>query len=152
MAHTLYLPAGMAIPIQLTYTYTGTRFQSDFISSFSQFGSVKTGYRLPYVPAHQGAVQFTLEHPNIHITLVGQLRGDMLDKAGPQGPVPENSGVPTLGLLDASLAIPLGQRFRLYATGSNILGNKQLTSWRPMGAKPTAPRQIMVGLKMQSNQ
>ena len=149
MAHVFYLPAAMSLPIQVSYTWTNAQFQSDFFSGFSQFGAVKKGYRLPYVPEHQSGIQIGLEHPNFHFTLVGQLRSGMLDSAGPKETAPEGGVIPALGLLDASVAVPINDRFRLYATANNVLGNQSAVSWRPFGARPTAPRQFMIGLKMQ---
>jgi len=152
MAHILYLPAAIRVPFQLSYTFTHTQFQSSFTSGFSQFGTVEAGDRLPYVPAHQAALQVTLEHPNLHLTLAGQLRSNMRDKAGPQGPISTVSSIPMLALMDASLAIPLTQRIKLYGTLTNLLNTHTRVSWRPMGARPTAPRQFMVGIKMQPSQ
>jgi Fe(3+) dicitrate transport protein len=146
-AHTFYLPAAMSLPFQLSYTWTGTQFRSDFTSDFSQFGTVERGDRLPYVPEHQVSAQFSVVHPNLEVTVVGQLRTGMLDASGAQGPV-SSTDIPSLGLLDAAVAVPIGNRFRVYASSTNLTGSTQKVSWRPMGARPTAPRQFMVGLKM----
>ena len=53
---------------------------------------------------------------------------------------------------------PLGSRFPTHevatemirggdTTATNLLGSTAITSWRPVGARPTAPRTVMVGIK-----
>ena len=39
------------------------------------------------------------------------------------------------------------KNWRLYLTASNLGNAKAITSWRPYGARPVAPRQVMAGIK-----
>ena len=74
--------------------------------------------------------------------------GGMLDEAGiwPED-LTEDSHIPPLLLLDSALHANLTDTVSLYSTGTNLLGATAITSWRPIGARPTAPRTVMVGIK-----
>ena len=128
-----------------SYAFTRSRFQSAFSSNFPQFGDVDVGYSLPYVAEHQGSLVMSLEHSRIQLS--GGLSGHsgMLDSAG-VWPLTEVD-IPPLLLLDAAARTPLGDRLELYVTGTNIGDSRAITSWRPVGARPVAPRQIMLGIQ-----
>ena len=70
----------------------------------------------------------------------------MLDAAG-RFPVTE-ADIPPLFLFDASVRVQATRRLELYAVGTNLTASQAITSWRPMGARPTAPLTVMVGLKL----
>ena len=67
----------------------------------------------------------------------------MLDRAGNLG----EADIPELLLVDASAHFSLARDWELYATGTNLTGATAVTSWRPFGARPAAPLQIMAGIK-----
>ena len=49
---TFAISPSTTLRLGLTYTYTKSEFQSSFLSTFSQFGAVKQGDELPYLPEH----------------------------------------------------------------------------------------------------
>ena len=49
--------------VSLTYTYTQSEFQSSFLSTFSQFGAVKEGDELPYLPENLAKISADLLYP-----------------------------------------------------------------------------------------
>ncbi|MEC7947807.1 MAG: TonB-dependent receptor [Myxococcota bacterium] len=140
------LPGPFTLPVEATYTWTWSAFQTGFVSGFPQFGTVEIGDRLPYVPEHQGSARVTLRHPRFDIGSAVSARSEMLDEAGtfPGGEL----DIPALVLLDAIARVRVSERALVYATGSNLTRQDAITSWRPYGARPTAPLQVMVGLKV----
>ena len=42
------------------------------------------------------------------------------------------------------------ERITVYVNGTNLANRATLTSWRPLGARPVAPRQIMAGIEVRS--
>ena len=139
------LPGAFSMPLSATYTWTESRFATGFVSGFPQFGTVEIGDSLPYVPQHQLAGSLTLQHPRFELTGGMSHRTEMLDEAGT---FPATAAdVPALTLVDAAASVVLHERLSLYATGTNLTGADGITSWRPFGARPTAPLQVMVGLK-----
>ncbi len=148
-AQTEGLLAGrLWLPLQVNGTFTDTRFRNSFTSGFPQFGRVTEGESLPYVPRWTGSARTGVESLARRVSLsVGvTARSGMLDAAGelPGGEM----DVPPLLLLDAAAQAAVTDRVRLYATGTNLTGSKALESWRPFGARPTAPLQVMVGVKV----
>ena len=77
-------------------------------------------------------------------------RSAMLDAAGSfdgsANVVGADSEIPALLLVDLGAKRNIGRDFTLYATVTNITGTASITSWRPMGIRPTPPRQVMLGL------
>lgn len=143
---TLLLPGEFSLPVSATYTWTESRFRTGFVSSFPQFGTVEVGDSLPYAPQHQGSVQVTLQNPRFRVGVSGNGRTGMLNEAG-TWPV-EETDIPGLMLLDAAADVQITDRVQGYVTGTNLLGSTALTSWRPFGARPTPPRQVMVGVRV----
>jgi len=144
----LLLPGELSMPVEGTYAWTRSVFHTGFQSDFDQFGTVEVGDSLPYVPEHQGGARVGLMHPRVKTTLGVSARSGMLDEAG-VFPI-EDTDVPGIWLLDAAISGRVTPRVSVYATGSNLNGSTALTSWRPLGARPTAPRQVMLGVKVGS--
>ncbi len=142
--HRLLLPARLSVPLEASYTYTVGRFLTGFDSAFPQFGNVEPGFLLPYVPRQQGSARIGLEHPRFRLGLGLTGRSGMLDTAAGPDQEPE---VPGLVLLDAAAHVQLAEAWELYATGSNLTGRTDVVSWRPFGARPQAPLQVMAGVK-----
>ncbi len=140
------LPGAFTLPVRATWTTTQSVFQTGFVSGFPQFGTVEPGDSLPYVPQHQGSLRVTLKHEVWDLGAGASVRSGMLDEAGPM--VIDADDVPPLLLLDMAARVHVRERWTLYATGTNLTNTPGLTSWRPMGARPTAPLQVMVGVKV----
>jgi len=145
--HELLLVGRLSIPIELAYTWTRSFFATAFVSGFPQFGEVQAGDLLPYVPQHQGAARISLAHERWRLGASASARSGLLDAAGPL-PVPADVGVPPLVTLDLAADAALTGTVRAYATATNVTGSTALVSWRPLGARPTAPTQVTVGLKV----
>ena len=136
----------LTIPFSMSYTWNQSVFQSDFYSNFPQFGSVSYGDMLPYLPQHQGSLSIGLQKNNIFdVGLIGTYRSKMLDMAG----IFDDDGIqiPDIFLMNAAINVNITETYRIYLSGTNLLNNTSLTSLRPFGARPVAPRQIMVGIK-----
>jgi Fe(3+) dicitrate transport protein len=131
------------LPAQLSYSWTQSRFTTDFTSGFSQYGRVEAGDFLPYVAAHQAHLQVGIQHSRGALHAGLSYRGAMRDTAGSL----DNADIPPLLLLDASAHAQLSREWSLKATGTNLTGQTAITSWRPFGARPTAPLQIMLSLQ-----
>jgi len=142
----ILLPGVWALPLDASYALTQSAFQTGFSSDFSQFGTVEIGDRLPYSPLHQGAAHISLQHPVFDLGVGLTARSGMLDAAGDFDE--EVLEVPGLLLLDAAINVHAREWLTLYATGTNLTQSTAITSWRPFGARPTPPLQVMVGAKV----
>lgn len=142
----LLLPNQLKIPLTVSYTLTETAFLTGFVSGFPQFGTVEPGYALPYVPNHQLGARAGVAMPRWSLTGGLSWRSAMLDQAG-SFPV-EDTDIPALLLVDASLRWQATPRMEVYAVGTNLTGSAAITSWRPAGARTTPPLQVLGGIKV----
>jgi Fe(3+) dicitrate transport protein len=142
--HRFLLESGLEIPVDATYAWTQSEFQTGFSSAFPQFGQVEAGDSLPYVARHQGAFHAGVATVGVTLGAGISYRGEMLDAAGQFG---EGDAIAALWLVDAAASVALARGWSATATGTNLAGATGITSWRPFGARPTAPSQVMVGLK-----
>ena len=143
--HSFLLPGNLSIPLEGSYTLTQSRFRSSFASEFPQFGNVSTGDALPYLPEHQAAGRVGLRGKRFSSALGLIYRSEMLDSAGD---FESDLTVPSLFLVDASLNVQISPSTQLYLSGTNLLNNSAPTAWRPVGLRPSAPRQVMLGIKV----
>lgn len=140
----ILLPRRLSVPLAATYTWTRAEFRSTFSSAFPQFGAVSAGDLLPYLPMHQGSADLALAHPRFEVSARVSARSGMLDQAGPDPAAAEIGG---RALVDLAAHAVLFDPLTAYATLTNAGGSTAVESLRPFGARPTAPRQLMVGLK-----
>jgi Fe(3+) dicitrate transport protein len=138
------LSPGLTLPVEASYTLTQSAFKTAFSSSFPQFGDVAVGDSLPYVPRHQASASLGLESARVRLRASLSYRSDLLDTAGT---FRDEDTLSSLLLLDAGAKVILNTQWSLYLTGNNLTNSRTITSWRPFGARPTAPLQVMVGLK-----
>lgn len=144
--HTVALAPELELPLRASYTFTEATFRSAFVSAFPQFGSVAAGDFLPYLARHQASAQVGVRHRRFDVAVSVRTRSPMLDAAGPF----EDPLVPALTVLDAAANVQVTQALTVYATGSNLTGTSPIVSMRPLGARPPAPLQVMVGIKAQA--
>ncbi|MBM76693.1 MAG: ligand-gated channel protein [Proteobacteria bacterium] len=136
----------VSIPLGGSLTFNRSAFQTAFQSSFHQFGSVQEGDQLPYLPDVQSSLLVGLNTERLSLSSSLSHRSSMLDEAGVLGE--EELEIPSLLLLNAAADVQLTKRFSLYVSGTNLTNAQNITSWRPFGARPIAPLQVMAGLKI----
>ena len=133
----------LSLPVHVSYALTDSSFTTAFYSSFPQYGQVSAGDQLPYVARHQANLQAGIEHEKWSLTTGVAYRTHMLDSAGTD----DDANIPAQLLLNAAASVSIADEWRLYGTGTNLTNDQSVTSWRPFGARPTAPLQINIGLK-----
>lgn len=142
----VFLPGRLRLPVSFTYTLSQSSFRTGFVSGFPQFGTVSIGDALPYVPVHQGGVRVGLEHDRFRLSVGASARSGMRDEAG-AGPLDETA-IPAQALVDVAAHGKLSERLSGYVTVVNLTNTTVMESWRPFGARPTSPRQVMVGIEV----
>ncbi len=143
------LGQGLTLPFRASYTYTYTEFLSTFSSADPQFGNVRRGDELPYVPPNQVSAAVGLERARVHgwgVNVAGTFVDSMRERAG-QGSPPPGDLTDAYFLLDASVKYRLFAHLELYANGRNLLDDRYIASRRPFGARPGAPRWVMLGVR-----
>lgn len=130
----------------LYYTYTASRFEADFPSTNPQYGQVKIGDELPYLPRHQltGTFGFVLYDwtLNLSISYVGTQR----DISG-QGAISVNEKIDAFYTMDLATGYKVLERGKLYMAIRNLTNQKYIVSRRPFGARPGSPLQVQFGFE-----
>jgi Fe(3+) dicitrate transport protein len=140
------LTKGLTLPINVAYTHTESEFQNSFQSNFSQWGRVKSGDALPYLPENQISIEVALQHENWRAALLLKHVEAMQEAAGDNT---ELSGLWTdeLQQLDFSSWYLFSDNFKAYLKIDNLTDETVIVSRRPFGARPGKPRQATMGIK-----
>lgn len=136
----------VSLPIAFAYTHTKSEFQTDFDSTFSQWGQVKKGDELPYMPKHQASIELALASQSWRASLTAKYIGEMKEASGINT---ELAGFETESFvqLDFSVWHQLNDSMKLYVKLDNITDEVTVVSRRPFGARPGKPRQATLGIK-----
>jgi Fe(3+) dicitrate transport protein len=140
------LTKGLTLPINVAYTHTESEFQNSFQSNFSQWGRVKSGDALPYLPENQISIEVALQHENWRVALLLKHVEAMQEAAGDNT---ELSGLWTdeLQQLDFSSWYLFSDNVKAYLKIDNLTDETVIVSRRPFGARPGKPRQATMGIK-----
>lgn len=137
---------GWVVPFRASYTYTYTEFLSAFVSGDPIFGNVREGDEMPYVPAHQATGTVGVEHDRWGLNVGGTFVDAMWERAGRGDPKPGEK-TDAYFLLDASAKFRVLKELEVYVNGRNLNDDRYIASRRPFGARPGAPRTLLVGLR-----
>ena len=142
----LAISQSLTMPINVAYTYTKAEFQNDFQSTFSQWGTVSKGDKLPYLPENQVSVEIALAHENWRAALMFKHTDETPEAAG--------TGTELAGLMteelqqwDFSAWYRFSPDIKAYLKVDNLTDEEVIVSRRPFGARPGKPQQASVGIK-----
>lgn len=137
---------GFTIPLNVTYTYTDSAFQSSFESSFSQWGLVSKGDELPYLPEHQMRLETGVRAAKWDVLLAVKYTGEMREIAG-QGDINAVSHLEPLTTLDISSSYHINNDWTVQFNIDNVADAQEIVSRRPFGARPNKPRTAIATVK-----
>ncbi|MAD91402.1 MAG: membrane receptor protein [Gammaproteobacteria bacterium] len=139
---------GWIVPIEFAYTYTESAFQNSFLSSFSQWGNVVSGDELPYLPKHNARLQIGIENHQFSFNAALRYVSEMREIAG-QGVFEEGNFTPKHTIIDMSASWFVNDDWRFQLVAENITNKRVIVARRPIGARPTAPSLIRLGVQYQ---
>lgn len=136
-------------PLRATYTLMMSAFRTEFSSTNPEWGSVRVGDELPYLPRHQGTLGAGASQENrwaldTSATFVSKSR----EVAG-FGDFEDGATTDAYALLGLAGKIRAFQKLWVYARAANLLDSTYLVSRRPHGARPGAPRWVHLGIKIE---
>lgn len=137
---------GITFPTSVAYTLTRTKLLSDFRSADPQFGNVRAGDELPYVPRHQLFASAGVESARGGVFLSATFIDTMREQAG-QGETGPGERTEAQLTFDLNASWNFTREGQLYLNARNLLDNQVIISRRPYGARPNAPRTLLIGLK-----
>lgn len=135
-----------SVPINFNYTHTKAEFQNDFVSAFDEWGTVRAGDELPYIPEHQFFASAGLVASQWEVHVAGKYVGEMRTQAG-SGPIPSNEGTDAHFVMDVAGEYEVWGGTRLFATVDNLFDKEYVAARRPAGARPGKPLTATAGLK-----
>tara|TARA_B100000674_G_scaffold220275_1_gene180514 strand:+ start:122 stop:1276 length:1155 start_codon:yes stop_codon:yes gene_type:complete len=143
---TFEISQSSTLKIGLTYTYTQSEFQSSFLSTFSQFGAVKQGDELPYLPEHLAKISAGLSLPNWDFSVSVKYQSEMREEPG-QGPIDGGIFAEDYIVTDLNISWFATESLTVYASVKNALDERAIISHRPFGARPNAPLSTFIRAK-----
>ncbi|HZI04555.1 MAG TPA: TonB-dependent receptor, partial [Archangium sp.] len=138
---------GVTFPVTVAYTFTQTRLLEDFRSADPQFGQVEAGDELPYVPRHQVFASAGVESAFGGLYVSTTFTDSMREEAG-QGEVPPNLKTDPLLTFNVNASWNVTRWGQFYLSARNVLDADAIVSRRPYGARPNAPRTVLLGFKL----
>lgn len=143
-----FRPHGLVtIPLSVAYTLTGTALLTAFDSADPQLGNVEVGDELPYVPAHQLNLAAGISVWRFGVHAQFNLISPMREEAG-QGPLARGKATDWQATLDVVANAQVTDWLELYFNARNLTDQHAISSRRPYGARPNAPRTFLGGLKI----
>lgn len=132
------------VPVSIVYTYTDSEFKTSFDSGFPSWGIIEAGDELPYLPAHQLAINIGMAASGWDINVNPRFIDEMLEASG-EGEVLSGRSTKAYWILDASASYELDNNSVIYVKAENIFDRQEVISRRPYGARPSKPQQFYIG-------
>ena len=121
------------------YTYTESSFQESFLSTFSQFGIVKAGDELPYLPQHVAALGLALTAGKLEGTVDFKYQSEMREEPG-QDRISDGLFAQSITTIDAGLRYQVNDALNMQVMVRNVADERAVVAHRPFGARPNLPR------------
>ena len=137
---------GLALEVSLVYTYTESAFQESFFSQFSQWGLVRKGDALPYLPEHRGQLQVGLVADRWRVWTSVNAQSQMREEAG-KGDIDLGLYADSFTTVDVSGVWVIDDHWEAQLRIKNVLDESAVVSHRPYGARPNRTRSVMGSIK-----
>jgi Fe(3+) dicitrate transport protein len=148
--YELPLTDSISFNTQLNFTYTETAFQKSFLSQFSQWGLVKKGDELPYVPKYAGRWQVGIGNNDWAVDAALKYQHEMREVPG-LGELVPGQQTESLATLDLSATWYLSEQLNLKLMIRNATDESAIVSHRPYAARPNLPRMILGQIRYRFN-
>lgn len=136
-----------SLPFNLSYTYTNAEFTSDFDANFEEWGVVRAGFKLPYIPTHQLNLTASLEHKFFAFNFNTRYQSVIRTAPG-SGLIPTASKIDEFLVSDAALNVYLNEWTNINFSVTNLFNNQYEVARRPAGLRPGMPRAFRLGINV----
>ncbi len=148
LLHTLSLSDFSRLEWALSYTYTESEFGQTFLSGFSQWGLVREGDEVPYIPEHIGNARVSYFRNKWGIEGALDFQSEMREVPG-MGDIAEDLHADDFTTLDLTISHQTTEALTLQMMLLNALDKAAIVSHRPFGARPNRPRSLVARIKYQ---
>ena len=148
LLHTMSLTDFSRLEWALSYTYTESEFGQTFLSGFSQWGLVREGDELPYIPEHIGNARISYYRNKWGIEGALDFQSEMREVPG-TGDIGDDLHADDFTTLDLTISHQTTSALTLQVMMLNALDKAAIVSHRPFGARPNRPRSLVARIKYQ---
>jgi Fe(3+) dicitrate transport protein len=134
-------------PLSAAYTLTRSGFRTTFESDNPQWGDVEEGFELPYLPRHQLSASAAVRTRRAEVSASARHTSAMRDLAG-DGAIDPAASTEAATVFDLAGHLFLGAWGEAYLTVQNVTDEAHVAARRPFGARPGAPRIVILGYKI----
>ena len=134
------------LSLSANYTYTSSEFQESFLSTFSQFGLVREGDELPYLPEHIARIEVLMAKDDWEVSAAVKHQSSMREEPG-QGSVTEGVYAQELTIIDLSASWQFSDQGTAQVMLTNLADEQKIVSHRPFGARPNRPFAAILRIK-----
>ncbi len=138
--------SGLSIPARLAYTLTLANFETSFTSDNPQFGEVKAGDALPYLPVHQLSVTTGLDASDWGLAISAVLVDEMHESAYQDGDG-DDKVTDRFVMVDLSAHWDFFEDSQFYFKVDNALNAQPIVARLPFGARPAKPLLFQIGAR-----
>jgi Fe(3+) dicitrate transport protein len=131
------------IPLDFTYTYTDSRFDTD-IADTEYWGDVEEGDPIPYIPEHQ----FLLRLGFVMNRISADLSANYLDSVCTRPACGEFESTDDSLTLDLGAAYAITGSFDVFARIENLTNEQDIMGRQPYGARPNKARTAAIGVRL----
>jgi len=136
----------LGVPLSFNYTYTDAEFRSGFISEFEEFGTVRKGDKLAYLPEQMFHAEVGVEGERWSTRLGGTYADRMRTAAGRGTPLP-GQATDAAWVFDLAASYAIAKGTEVFARVENLFDEDYIASRRPAGARPGRPRATFIGIR-----
>lgn len=136
-----------SVPLVIAYTFTDSRFTTDFDASYEDWGEVQQGDIFPYQSAHQVNAMLGFAYAKFAAHINTNYISAMRTTPG-QGAIADAELIPARTVVDASVTYNVNPNWCFFGTMMNVADTVYLVSDRPAGWRPGLPRTYQAGIKM----
>lgn len=136
----------VAIPVDLTYTFTETEFQNAFESGLDTWGEVEAGFELPYVPENQLQLTIGVVGEKWRSDLLVRYMDEMRTTAG-RGAIDSSEAIESRTVVDLAAHYDIAENQEITFTVDNLLDKEYMTSRTHGSIMVGKPRSVTLGYK-----
>ena len=140
------LTDALTLELDFNYTYTESAFQTSFLSQFEQWGLVRRGDELPYLPEHIGRAGARLIHGPWEVSAAVRGQAQMREEPGYDA-LEDDLHADGFLVLDLALSRRFGGGTLVQLVASNATDEAAIVSHRPFGARPNRSRTLIARVK-----
>ena len=146
--HAMSLPASVELELALSYTHTESEFGETFFSGFSQWGLVREGDELPYVPESTGNARVSFFRNDWSLEASVDFQSKMREVPG-AGLINEDLHADDFTTVDLTVSYRASETLTWQLLLLNASDEAAIVSHRPFGARPNRPRSLIGRVKYQ---